>query len=65
VHVLAEIPRYESDMDASNHRVDARRSLIMRICRLGFERERIARTEATNFLLRRWPSVAQPVNEER
>lgn len=65
VDVLAEIAWHKSDMDASHNRMDAQRPGIVRICRFGFERERIARTESTNFLLRRWPSVAQPVNEER
>jgi hypothetical protein len=51
VHVRAEIARHESDMDTSNHRVDAQRPRIVRILGLGFEGERIARTEATNFLL--------------
>jgi hypothetical protein len=57
-HPLAEIARHESDTDASNHRVDAQRPRIMGIRRLGFERERVARTEATNLLLRRRSSVA-------
>ena len=64
MHVLAEIARHEPDMDASNHCMDAQRPRIVRIRRLGFERERIARTEATNLLLSRRSSVAQPVNEE-
>jgi hypothetical protein len=51
VHVLAEIARHESDMDTSNHRVDAQRSRNLRILGLSLEGERIARTEATNFLL--------------
>jgi len=52
------MPRHESDIDASNDCVDAEFSRIMRIRRPGFERERIARKEATNLLLRRGPSVA-------
>jgi hypothetical protein len=58
VHVPAEIARHEPDTDASSHRVDAQRPRIMRIRRLGFERERIARTEAPSFLLCRGSSVA-------
>jgi hypothetical protein len=58
MHVLAEIARHESDMDTSNHRVDAQRPRIVRILGLSFEGERIARTEATNFLLCGRSSVA-------
>jgi hypothetical protein len=65
VQVLAKIARHESDMDTSNQRLDAQRPRIVGIRGLGLERESVARTEATNLLLRRWPSVAQPVNEER
>jgi hypothetical protein len=64
VHVLAEVARHEPDVDASNDRVDAQCPRIVRIRRLSFEGERIARTEATNLLLSRRSSVAQPVNEE-
>ena len=64
MHVLAEIARDEPDMDASNHRLDAQRPRIVRILGLGFEGERIPRTEATNLLLSRRSSVTQPVNEE-
>jgi len=66
VQVLAKVARHESDIDASNDCVDAEFWRIMRIRRwCGLECERIARTERTNLLLRRQPSVAQPVNEER
>ena len=64
VHVLAEIARHKSDMDASHNRVDAQRPRIVRILGLGFEGECIARTEATNLLLCGRSSVTQPVNEE-
>ena len=68
VDVLAEIARQKSDMDPSHKSMNAmntQRPRIVRILGLGFEGELIARTEATNFLLRRRPSMAQPVNEER
>ena len=58
VHVLAEIARHEPDMDASNDRVDAQRPRIVRIRRLGFEREHVSRTKVTNLFLSRRSSVA-------
>lgn len=64
VHVLAEIAGHKSDMDPAHNRVDAQCPRIRRILGLGLEGERIARTKASNFLLRRRASVVQPVNEE-
>ena len=60
VHVLAEIARHEPDVDTSNDRVDAQRPRIMRIRRLGFERERVARTKATNIFLSRRSAGRSP-----